>query len=141
MQETQIPSLCREDPLEEAMATHSSILVWRIPWTGEPGGLQSMRSRRADKTEQLTLSLSGLLLLLLLLYSRWVASDFLGTTQTGARQAPLSMGFSRQEHRNGLLCPAPEDLPDPRIESTSFVSCVGRQVLYHECHLGCKRRS
>ena len=55
-----------------------------------------MRSRRADKTEQLTLSLSGLLLLLLL-YSRWVASDFLGTTQTGVRQAPLFMGFPRQE--------------------------------------------
>ena len=36
-----------EDPLEEGMATHSSILVWRIPWTEEPGGLQSMDSQRA----------------------------------------------------------------------------------------------
>ena len=36
----------REDPLEEAMATHSSILAWRIPWTEDPGGLQSMRSQR-----------------------------------------------------------------------------------------------
>ena len=36
----------REDPLEEEMATHSSILVWRIPWTEEPGGLQSMGSQR-----------------------------------------------------------------------------------------------
>ena len=42
MQETQVPSLCREDPLEEEMATHSSILAWRIPWTEDPGGLQSM---------------------------------------------------------------------------------------------------
>ena len=42
--ETQVLSLGQEDPLEEAMATHSSILAWRIPWTEEPGGLQSMRS-------------------------------------------------------------------------------------------------
>ena len=42
MQETQVQSLGREDPLEEDMATHSSILAWRIPWTEEPGGLQSM---------------------------------------------------------------------------------------------------
>ena len=38
MQETQLHSLGREDPLEEGMATHSSILSWRIPWTEEPGG-------------------------------------------------------------------------------------------------------
>ena len=44
MWETQVPSLDREDPLEEGMATHSSILACRIPWTEEPGGLQSMGS-------------------------------------------------------------------------------------------------
>ena len=38
--------LASEDPLEEGMATHSSILAWRIPWTVEPGGLQSMRLQR-----------------------------------------------------------------------------------------------
>ena len=42
--ETQVQSLGQEDPLEEDMATHSSILAWRIPWTEEPGGLQSMES-------------------------------------------------------------------------------------------------
>ena len=42
MQETWVRSLSQEDPLEKGMATHSSILVWRIPWTEEPGGLQSM---------------------------------------------------------------------------------------------------
>ena len=42
MQETWVQSLGGEDPLEEDMATSSSILAWRIPWTGEPGGLQSM---------------------------------------------------------------------------------------------------
>jgi len=40
--ETWVPSLGQEDPLEKNMATHSSILAWRIPWTEEPGGLQSM---------------------------------------------------------------------------------------------------
>ena len=46
MQETQVQSLGQEDPLENRMATHSSILAWRIPWTEEPGGLQSMGSQR-----------------------------------------------------------------------------------------------
>ena len=42
MQETQVQSLDQEDSLEEEMATHSSILAWKIPWTEEPGGLQPM---------------------------------------------------------------------------------------------------
>ena len=42
MQATHVQSLRREDPLEKEMATHYSILAWRIPWTEEPGGLQSM---------------------------------------------------------------------------------------------------
>ena len=46
MQETWILSLCWEDPLEKEMATHSSILAWRIPWTEESGGLQSMGLQR-----------------------------------------------------------------------------------------------
>ena len=46
MQETWVLSLSREDPLEEGMATHSSILAWRIPWTEEPGRLQSIGSQR-----------------------------------------------------------------------------------------------
>ena len=46
MQETQVRSLGQEAPLEEGMATHSSILAWRIPWTEKSGGLQSMGSQR-----------------------------------------------------------------------------------------------
>ena len=46
MQATQVRSLGGEDPLEKGMATHSSILAWRIPWTEERGGLQSMGSQR-----------------------------------------------------------------------------------------------
>ena len=46
VQETQVQSQGREDPLEKEMATHSSILAWNIPWIEEPGGLQSMGSQR-----------------------------------------------------------------------------------------------
>ena len=46
IQETQVRSLGQEDPLEKGMATHSSILAWKIPWTEEPGGPQSMESQR-----------------------------------------------------------------------------------------------
>ena len=45
-QEMRVRSLGQEDPLEEEMATHSSILTWRIPWTEEPGGLQFIGSKR-----------------------------------------------------------------------------------------------
>ena len=46
IQETWVRSLNQEDPLEKGMATHSSILAWRIPWTEEPGGLQFMGFQR-----------------------------------------------------------------------------------------------
>ena len=46
MQETQVGSLGQKDPLEKEMATHSSVLAWKIPWTEESGGLQSMGSQR-----------------------------------------------------------------------------------------------
>ena len=46
VQETQIQSLGREDPLEKEMTTHSTILAWKIPWTEEPGELQTMGSQR-----------------------------------------------------------------------------------------------
>ena len=46
VQETQVLSLSREDPLEKEMATHSSILAWKIPWTEEPGRLQSVGLQR-----------------------------------------------------------------------------------------------
>ena len=47
MQETWVRSLGGEDPLEKGMATHSNILAWEIPWTEEPGGLQSMGSQNS----------------------------------------------------------------------------------------------
>ena len=51
MRETWVRSLGREDPLEKEMAIHSSILAWRIPWTEELGGLQSMGRKESDTTE------------------------------------------------------------------------------------------
>ena len=57
------------------------------------------------------------------------------TLCTVARQAPLSMEFSRQECWRGLPCSLPADLPDPGIELTSHISCIGRQILYHSYHL------
>ena len=51
MQETQVESLCWEDPLEKEMAPHSSILAWKISWTEEPGGLQSMGSPELGTTK------------------------------------------------------------------------------------------
>ena len=55
-----------------------------------------------------------------------------------ACQAPLSMGFSRQEYWSGLPCPPPGDLPDPGIKPiyVFYVSCIGMWVLYHYCYLG-----
>ena len=53
MQETWVPSLGREAPLEKEMATHSRILAWRIPWTEEPGGIQSMGSQRVSQRTRL----------------------------------------------------------------------------------------
>ena len=62
MQETQVQSLDWEAPLEKGMATHSSILAWRIPWTEEPGGMQSMgspRVRHQCETNTFTLTLNN----------------------------------------------------------------------------------
>ena len=56
IQDTQLLSKGREDPLEKEMETHSSILTWRIPWTEKPGGLQSTGHKEPDTTEQLTYS-------------------------------------------------------------------------------------
>ena len=59
MWETQVQSLGQEDPLEKGMAIHSSVFVWRIPWTEEPGGLQSWGCKESDTTERLSLHLSS----------------------------------------------------------------------------------
>ena len=52
VRETRVQSLGQEDPLEKEMATHSSVLAREMPWTEEPGGLQSVGSRESDTTER-----------------------------------------------------------------------------------------
>ena len=59
MQEPWVQSLGHEDPLEKGMATHSSILSWRIPWAKVAGGLQTMGSQESEMTVQLTFSLDS----------------------------------------------------------------------------------
>ena len=56
MRETWVPSLGREDPLEKEMAIHSSTIAWKIPWTEEPGRLQSMGSQRVGHDRATSLS-------------------------------------------------------------------------------------
>ena len=84
MQEMWARFLGQKDPLEKEMATHSSILAWKIPWTEVPGGL----------------------LLLLLLLSRFSRVRLSATPETAAHQAPPSLGFSRQEHWSGVPFPS-----------------------------------
>ena len=94
MQETRVQSLGHEDPLEEDMSTHSSILAWRIPWTEEPRGLQSMKVMQVFFTQScLTLQCH------LLKPARFLCP----------------WGFSGQEYWSGLPFPSPGDLPKPRI--------------------------
>ena len=60
MLETRVQSLGWEEPLEKDMATHPSILAWRIPWTEEPGGLPVRGTAESDRTERLTLSCASI---------------------------------------------------------------------------------
>ena len=76
MWETWVRSLGREYPLEKEMATHSSILPWRIPWTEELGGLQSTGRKESDTTERLLFHFNFCMLFLFLnyLFSQWSLS-------------------------------------------------------------------
>ena len=101
MQEAKVRSLGREDPLEKEIATHSSILAWRIPWTEKPSGLQSMGSQRVGHDWVTSLELNYLDFRGLLSNgSDLVAKSCLTlvTPQTVVCQTPLSMGFPRQEY-------------------------------------------
>ena len=122
--------------IEKEMATHSSVLAWRIPETGEPGGLPSMGSHRV-RHDWSDLAAAGAKLRCACIISHFSCVRLCATLWTIAHQAPLSMGFSRQEYWSGLPCPPRGDLPDPGIKPTSLVSCIGRCVVYHQRHLRC----
>ena len=90
MRETRVRALGWEDPLEKEMAIHSSTIAWKIPWTEEPGRLQSMGSQRVGNSiNTITFSHSVQLLGHVRLFA---------TPWTVAHQAPLSMGIFKQEY-------------------------------------------
>ena len=139
-QETWVCSLGQEDPLEEEMATASSVLAWENPCSEEPGRLQSLGLQESDMTERLShhdhLQLFFASLhsqrhtqvqhpLLLGLFSCQDVSASFVISWTVACQAPLSMRFPKQEYWSGVPFPSPGVLPDPGIEPTS-VALVGR---------------
>jgi len=99
--QTQDPPLGWEDPLESEMATHSSILAWKSPWTEKPGGLQSTGFQRVKHNWSNWACAHTLLLL-----SRFSRVRLLATPWTAAHQAPPSMGFSRQEYWSGVPLPS-----------------------------------
>ena len=105
------------------METCSSILAWEIPWTEEPGGLQSMglydlNQIHYDYTVEVRNRFKGLDLIDRVPDELWnEVRD--ATPWTVARQAPLSMGFPRAEYGSGLPVPSPGDLPNPEIKPAS----------------------
>ena len=119
-------SLGQEDPLEYEMATHSSILVWKIPWIEESGGLQSMGSQRVGHDWARMHDIPCHTHIYMYMYIRkveWLSRVWLfATLWTVAHETPLSMGFSRQKYWSRLPYPLPGDLPDLGIELTSFMS-------------------
>ena len=134
MKETRIRALGSEDPLEKEMAIHSSTVAWKIPWTEEPGRLQSMGSLRVDTTKRLHFHFSLSCVCKRGIYFRALVHKFVErkvkvkslsrvrlfvTPWTVAYHASPSMGFSRQEYWSGLPFPSPGDLPNPGIKPGS----------------------
>ena len=98
MPETWVQSLGREDPLKKGMATHSSILAWRIPWTEKPGGLQSTGYKESDTTERLTLSLRYTLP-----YLKWIINKYLLITQGTLLSIMWQPGWEGSLGENGYM--------------------------------------
>ena len=113
MQEMQVQPLSWEDLLEKEMATHSSILTWKIPWMEEPGRLQSMGSQRVGHwVTSLSLSLFFLELFLHWFPVAYWAPTYLGSSSFSVLSLCLFilfLGFSRQEYWSGLPVPSPVD--------------------------------
>ena len=138
IQETQVQSLGQEDSLEKETATHSSILDWEIPWTEEPGRLQSMGAQssvhgifqaRVLEWGAITFSVGELRECANRGRNTWFPAPrspsaltrgpHPSAAPTGCRSLGPSMGCSRQEYWSGLPFPSPGNLPDPGIEPRS----------------------
>ena len=107
--------------LEKEMATHSSVLAWRIPGMVEPGGLLSMRSHRVGH-DWSDLAAAAV--------TKSCATLFM-TPWTVACQAPVSVEFPKQEYWNELQFPSPGDLPDSGVEPMSPALQVDSLPLSH----------
>ena len=102
MQETWVPSLGQEDPLEEEMATHTDILAWKIPWTEKPGRVQSIGSQRIGNNWATSLSLSPVIDGIFSTFSSFQSLSCVGLFATpwiAAHQASLSITNSRSSHK------------------------------------------
>ena len=100
------------------MATHSSILAWRIPWTEKPGGLQSLVFQSVRYTWRInTLTVDSALCWAVLCHS--VVSDSLRPHRLYPTRLLCPWGFSRQEYWSGFSYPPPGDLPNPGTEPRS----------------------
>ena len=97
MQETQVWSLGQKDPLEKGMATHSSILAWRIPWPEEPGGLQSMGSQSRAWLSEFTFTFHTFTLA-----STWESLPFHMTLTSMTDQEVISLLNYAKHSRNTL---------------------------------------
>jgi len=127
MWETQVPSLGREDPLEKGMATHSRVLAWRIPWTEEPDGLQSMGSQ---SQMQLTLSLSWLYMLRLVSRSCPTLCDPKDWSPPGSSVHGDSPGKNTRVGCHALL----QGIFPTQGSNPGLPYC--RRILYHLNHQG-----
>ena len=133
MQETQIPSLGGEDPLEKQMSTHSSIFAWEIPRTDKPGGLQSMGLQRVGynlATKQQQQSSCGIFWRLCCVLRRFGRVQLFANPWAAAHQAPLSMAFSRQEYWSGLSFPFPGIFLTQGLNLSLLKLPFCRQILY-----------
>ena len=118
MQEAQVQFLSQKDPLEMEMATHSSILAWRIPCTEEPGGLQSMRSQRDTRATDTFTLFMGAEILSYIISTLWSSPpqpwyDFAG---------PRERGFVLRFHCDAQLCKI--------VEGVEKVSLRLKMILY-----------
>ena len=111
VQGTWVQSLGQEDPLEKEMATHSSILAWKIPWTEEPAWLQSIGSQRVGDNWRTNTSLH---------LSCFSHVQLFATLRTVAHQALLSE-ILQARYWSGLQFPSPGDPPHPGIKPVSFM--------------------
>ena len=136
MQETWFQFLGREDPPEKEMATHSSILAWRIPWT-EPWwatvhGVTRVGHDLVTKPPPPSFSLALFMILCFHVCVHVCVTHSVVSNSLKPHGVPLSMGFPRQEYWSGLPCSPPGNLPDSGIEPMSPESLLHcRWIIYH----------